>query len=156
RPIGGTMDTPQLGVVLACYEGSRTAAKTRRPTIDDLKSYGDNVCDSVVIRVDANHRVTLYDPHRVRAGAFTAALTWGAFGALTGGGTSGFIVWAIIGAVCGGAFAYVHEHLLTEAQLARIGTRLPAGTSALLTFVETADLPHTLEASTRHHATIAS
>src|SRR5262245_13309869 len=150
------MSAKRLGVVLACFKGANTAARTRRRIVGDLKSNGDVVCDSVVVRVDTRHHLTVYDPHRLRAGAFTAALTWGVFGALTGGGATGFIVWGIIGALCGAAFAYVHEHLLTKAQLTRIGTTLPAGTSALLTFIESKDVPHALEMTARRGTSVTS
>jgi hypothetical protein len=150
------MDAKRLGVVLACFEGSRTSAKVRRSIISDLKSIDEVVCDSVVVRVKERQRVTLYDPGRVRAGAMTAALTWAVFGALTGGGGRGFVVWGVIGAACGAAFAYAHEHLLTTAQLERLGTRLPGNTSALLMFVETTDAARLLKTTVDHGATVAS
>ena len=150
------MDTKRLGVVLACFEGSGTSAKARRSIAGDLRSVGDVVCDCVIVRVNPRRRVTLYDPGRVRAGALTAALTWAVFGALTGGGGRGFVVWGVIGAGCGAAFAYVHEHLLTTAQLDRLGTCLPGNTSALLMFVETTDAARVLKTTVDHGATVAS
>jgi hypothetical protein len=129
----------QVGVMLACFDQPKAAARARRPLDTRLRSDGDVVLDSVILKVNAKHKVTVYDPRRVRAGALTATLTWGLFGLVTGGGTQGLIVSAVLGAIVGGAGGYALEHIPTKAQLARIGARLPVRTSALLTFAETSD-----------------
>jgi hypothetical protein len=48
-------------------------------------------------------------------------------------------VWAILGAVCGGLFAYYREHLLTKDELRRLGRRLPGDSSAFVAFVQGGD-----------------
>jgi hypothetical protein len=53
-------------------------------------------------------------------------------------------------------YAYVSEHILTKAELARIGTRLPAQSSALLFFAETIDPSRLLEATTNHAPSVVS
>src|SRR5215470_11394791 len=115
----------QLGVLLACFGTLKAAAAARRPLDEDLRSRGGAILDTVVMKVNAKHRASVYDPRRVVQGTLTAALTWGVFGLLSGGLAS-LAVWAIIGAVCGGLFAYVNEHILTKTQLTRLGGKLPA------------------------------
>ena len=41
----------------------------------------------------------------------------------------------MLGAVCGGLYAYYFEHLLTKDELKRVGGRLPADSSAIVAFV---------------------
>src|SRR5262249_3222995 len=96
-------------------------------------------------------------PRRTRAGALTAALTWGLFGLATGGGVAGLLTWAVIGAVCGGVFAYIHERVLTKDEISRLATRLPIDSSALLTFANANDPTVLLEAAAANQTpTIAS
>ena len=45
----------------------------------------------------------------------------------------------MLGAICGGLYAYYFEHLLTKDELKRIGGRLPADSSAIVAFVRAAD-----------------
>jgi hypothetical protein len=94
--------------------------------------------DQVILRVTCGQKATVYDPHRVAAGTLIAAVTWGVFGLLSGG-VSGLGVWAILGAVCGGLFAYYREHLLTKDELRRLGRRLPGDSSAFVAFVQGGD-----------------
>jgi uncharacterized membrane protein len=56
-------------------------------------------------------------------------------------------LWAIIGAVCGGLFAYYTEHLLSKDELARIGNHLPGDSSALAAFVQAGDARRVLAAA---------
>ena len=79
-------------------------------------------------------------------GTLTATLTWGLFG-LVAGGLKSLAIWAILGAVCGGLWAYYTEHLLRKDELTRIGARLPASSSALVTFAETRDPRSLLKAA---------
>ena len=145
----------QLGVLLLCFDKLKAAAAARRRLDEDLRSRGGTVLDTVVMKVNAKHRASVYDPRRVVQGTLAAALTWGVFGLLSGGLKS-LAAWAIIGAVCGGLFAYVNEHILTKTQLARLGARLPAGTSALLTFAVTSDPGGMLEAAAASTPAVAS
>ena len=65
---------------------------------------------------------------RVVAGTVTPAVTWGLFGLLASGGWSGLLIWAVVGAVCGGLYALLHRAPGHEerAQTARdaLGARL--------------------------------
>jgi hypothetical protein len=150
------MSDRQIGVLLVCFDGLTSAAKARRPLDQRLRSNGDIILDSVVLRVNAKHRAAVYDPRRVVAGALTAALTWGLFAVITGGGARGLVIWAVLGAAYGGWYAYVHEHVLRKGQLARIGTRLSARSSALLTFTETSDPRRLLQACAGAAPSVAS
>ena len=147
----------QHAILLACFDGIKSAADARGPLETQLQSSGDIVLDTVVFKTDANHKPSVYDPRRVRAGTLTPAVTWGLFGLVTGtAGIASLVFWAVIGAVCGGLFAYFSEHALTKNQLTRIGARLPAQSSALLTFVETSDPRSLLEATAAHALSVAS
>ena len=74
-----------LGVLLLCFGKLKAAAAARRPLDEDLRSRGGTVLDTVVMKVSAKHRASVYDPRRVVQGTLTAALTWGVFGLLSGG-----------------------------------------------------------------------
>ena len=87
-----------------------------------IAASGATVLELVVLRDSSRGKVQVHDPRRVRQGTLTSALTWGVFGWLAGGGWSGLAIWAVIGAVCGGLYAYYTEHVLTKGQLARIAT----------------------------------
>jgi hypothetical protein len=61
----------------------------------------------------------------------TPALTWGAFGLVLGSaGLASAVIWSMIGAVCGGLYSYYAVRHATKTELARIGGRLPAQSSA--------------------------
>jgi hypothetical protein len=85
----------------------------------------------------------------------TATITWGLFG-LVAGGLKSLAIWAVLGAICGGLWAYYTEHLLRKGELARIGTRLPANSSALVIFAESSDPRSLLKATAAHAAATAS
>jgi uncharacterized membrane protein len=156
-PAGTAENAPgtQMCLLLACFRGARTAARARRKLDKQISNAGDTVLDEVVLRVDARHATRVYDPRRVAAGTLTSALTWGVFGLLTGGVASGG-VWAIIGAVCGGLFAYYSGHLLTKDELKRIGKRLPGNSSAVAAFVRTENASRVLTSAARSEPTEAS
>jgi hypothetical protein len=137
-------------VLLVCFDGLKAAARARRPLGTQLRSNGDVILDTLVLQVNAKYKASVYDPRRVLAGTLTAMLTWGLFGLVTGGVQS-LVISAVLGAVCGGLYAYLAEHVLTKAELTRIGTRLPAQSSVLLLFAETSD-PRSLLAATASHA----
>ena len=90
-----------LCVILLSFDGAKRAAQIRRSLGKHLEQQGSAIVDAAIIRVDAEGKVRVYDPQRTVAGLLTAALTWGLFGLLYGG-SGGLIVWAVIGAVCGG------------------------------------------------------
>ena len=151
----GAKRSGALGVLLGCFAGTKAAGKARRGLDAELKSQGDALLDTVVLQVNAKHKASVYDPRRVVQGTLTAALTWGLFG-LVAGGLKSLAIWAIIGAVCGGLFAYYTEHLLRKDELARIGARLPASSSALLTFAEIRAPRSLLKAAAAHGPATAS
>jgi uncharacterized membrane protein len=144
-------------ILLLCFDGTKAAADARQPLEAALQANGDTILDTVILKTDEKHKSSVYDPRRVVAGTLTAAVTWGIFGLLTGSnGWSSLVIWAIIGAVSGGLFAYFSQHILTKDQLARIGERLPANTSALLTFTETGDPRQLLETAAAYVPSVAS
>ena len=145
----------QLGVLLVCFDKLKGAAKARHPLEEKLRSGGAALLDIVVLQVNAKHKASVYDPRRVVQGTLTAALTWGVFG-LVAGGLKSAAIWAILGAVCGGLWAYYTEHLLRKDELARIGARLPANSSALVTFAVTRDPRSLLKATAAHAPATAS
>lgn len=146
---------PQVCLVLVCFRGVRRAARARRRLAEQITSAGDSVLDEVVLEISHRRKTRVYDPHRVIAGTATSALTWGVFGLLTGGVASGGL-WAIIGAGCGGLFAYYYEHLLTKDELKRIGKRLPADSSAVAAFVQAQDARRVLTSAAKSEPAEAS
>jgi hypothetical protein len=146
----------KLGILLACFGNDKAAAKARGPIEANVTSGGGHVLDSVVLKLDAKHKVSVYDPRRVAAGILIPAVTWGVFGWLASGGVRGALIWGVIGAICGGLFAYFTEHLLTRQELAHLGTQLTAPSSALIVFAETADPAAILAVAGAQHAPVAS
>jgi len=144
-----------LGVLLECFGATKSAGKARRGLDAQLKAQGDALLDTVVLQVNAKHKVSLHDPRRVVQGTLTATLTWGLFG-LVAGGLKSLAIWAILGAICGGLWAYYTEHLLRKGEVARIGARLPANSSALVTFAEIRDPRSLLKATAAHAPATAS
>ena len=98
----------------------------------------------------------IQDPRRSLAGTLTPAVTWGLFGLLASGGWSGLVIWAVVGAVCGGLYAYYTEHLATKNELKRIGTQLPHDSSALALYVHGADAKELLDDVAPEHPRLAS
>jgi hypothetical protein len=111
----------QLAMLLACFDGHKSAARSRKAIDAALRSRGDNLLDTVISEVNAKHAAPVYDPGRVAAGALVPALTWGIFGAPTGGGLAGAVASGLLGALLGGLWGYIGEHVWTKAQLARMG-----------------------------------
>ncbi len=145
----------QLAVLLACFADAKAAGKAREPLDAKLRSAGDVMLDTTVVEVNAKHKASVHDPRRVVMGTLTAGLTWGLFGLVTGGWLS-LVIWAVLGALCGGAYAYYGEHLETKAELAHLGGRLSAPSSALLMFAETNDARRLLSATADHTPSVAS
>jgi len=151
------MSAREVAVVLVCFAGKKDASKARKPFEEKVRSNGDGVLQTTILQVNAKHKATVHDPRRVLAGTLTAALTWGLFGLVAGTNkVESAIVWAILGAICGGAYAYTTEHLLTKSELARIGHRLAANSSALLTYAETRDPEKLLATAGAHGPSAAS
>ena len=151
---GRAAGSSPLCVVLAAFPGRRGASRARRELDKEFRSAGAKILDEVVLAVDAKHNARVHDPHRVIAGSLTSALTWGLFG-LAASGEDGLVVWAVLGAVCGGGYAYVSEHLLSKSELHRIGGQLDADSSVLVAYLESASEQTAVEGAAKH-ATTAS
>ena len=142
------MNDKQLAMSLTCFPGAKAAGAARRALATRLKNQGDEVLQTTVLQVKANHHASVHDSQRILRGTLTSALTWGAFGLVAGTNkVESAVIWAVLGAICGGLFAYTSEHLLTKDELARLGQRLAAPSSALLTYARTDDAKRLLEAS---------
>ena len=122
------------------------AAHVRSELGEDLRSSGADLLGEAVLKVDGKGKAQVYDPHRTLAGTLTPALTWGLFGLLAGG-WKGLVIWAVVGALCGGLWAYYTEHIATKSELTRIGAQLGPDASALLIFAEAADAERLLSAT---------
>ena len=148
---------PQLSVLLACFAGADSAAKIRRPLSELLKQQGDTILDEGIFRVDGNGKGRVYDPRRATAGALTAALTWGIFGLVAGGGSwTSLVIWAVLGAVCGGLFTYYSVHTLPKAQLGRLAEGMHPDSSAIALFTKGTDAEEVLSSVASHEPTTAT
>lgn len=161
EPIGVHASLPlgskdaRLCMLLTCFDGSNTASKARNSLDKEIKAGGSVILDEVVLRVDRKRKVQVYDPRKIVAGALTPALTWGVFGLLSSG-LRGLTIWAVIGGVCGGLYAYFTEHVLSKGELKRIGQALPADSSAIASFVQTTDAQRLLAATSPYNPDPAS
>jgi hypothetical protein len=127
----------EICFLLACFEGAKNAAKMRRPFSKNLDQGGIPVLEEFIFKVGGKRKVRVYDPHRTIAAALTPALTWGLFGLLAGAaGWISFVIWAVIGAICGGIYGYLSLNSLTGTQLGRIGGALRPDSSAFAAFTK--------------------
>jgi hypothetical protein len=151
------MSSRPVAVALVCFGGKGSAAKALKPFEERLRSNGDTVLQTTILKVDAKHKASVHDPQRVLRGTLTAALTWGLFGVVAGTDkVESAIVWAVLGALCGGVYAYTTEHLLSKSELARIGRRLAPDSSAFLSYVETTDAGRLLTTAGAYAPSMAS
>jgi hypothetical protein len=150
-----TASRRQLGILLACFGDRRAAGKVRHQLEEKLRTGGDVVLDTTELQVNAKHKASVHDLSRFWRGTAVVTLTWGLFG-LAANGWEGLLIWAVVGAVCGAGFTYYSVHHVTKAELASIGTHLPANSSALMTFAETSDPRGLLAASAGHGPSAAS
>lgn len=127
-------EAPQLEVLLACFEGRKRAAEVHHRLSEQIKADGAEILDEAVFAVTPKGKARVYDPRRVLAGTLTPALTWGVFALLGGGNGWSLLIWAVVGAVCGGLYAYYAEHLASKDELARLGKQLPPDSSAILAY----------------------
>ena len=140
--------SPRLCVLLVCFAGAKRASHARSEPARGVRTSGGTVLDEVVLKVSGKGRASIYDPRRTMAGTLTPALTWGLFGLVASGGSwKSVVIWAVVGALCGGLYAYVTEHLLSKSELERIGERLGPDTSALAIWAEAADAQRLLSAT---------
>lgn len=127
-------EAPQLEVLLACFEGHKRAAKVHHPFSEQIKAAGAEILAQAVFAVTPKGKARVYDPRRVVAGTLTGVLVWGGFTLLGGGSGWSVLIWTVLGAVCGGLYAYYSEHLASKDQLARLGKQLPPDSSAILAY----------------------
>ena len=151
------MNGRDVAVALLCFEGKKSASTHQSALEERLRSAGDKVLQTTVLQVDGKHKASVHDPRRVIVGALTAALTWGLFGLVAGTNKlESTVVWAALGAICGGIYAYTTEHVLTKSQLARIGSRLAPDSSALVVYLETRDAKRLLSTAGEYMPSTAS
>jgi len=145
--MNGGQQPARLCVLLVCFAGAKRASRVTSELAKGVRSGGGTLLDEVILRVNRKGKAMVHDPRRTRAGVLTSALTWGLFGlAASGGSWIRFTLWALIGALCGGLYAYFTEHLLSKSQLKRIGERMGPDTSALAIWAEAADAERLLSA----------
>ena len=151
------MNAREVAVVLLCFNGKKAASTHQSPLQEALRSAGDTVLQTTILQVNDKQKASVHDPRRVIAGTLTAALTWGLFGLVAGTNKlESTIIWAAIGAICGGLYAYATEHVLTKSELRRISRSLTSNSSALVMYAETADPAKVLAAAAPYTPTAAS
>ena len=106
----------RLCVLLVCFAGAKRASHVRSELGKGLRSSGADLLDEAVLKVNGKGKAQVYDPRRTLAGTLTPALTWGLFGLLAGG-WKGLVIWAVVGALCGGLWAYYTEHIASKSEL---------------------------------------
>jgi uncharacterized membrane protein len=152
----GAAGDGQLGLLLACFDGRKTAGKARRSLESKLRAQGDELLDTVVLEVDEKHKATVHDPRRILWGTVSAALVWGLCGVAGADGVWSVLFWGAVGAVGGVLILYYSLHHSTKSELASIGSGLPAQSSALVVWVATKNPRRLLEAAAVHRPTAAS
>lgn len=134
------LSSRQVAVALLCFSGKKAASTHQDAFEGGLRSAGDHVLQTTVLQVTDKQKASVHDTRRVLVGTLTAALTWGLFGLVAGTNkVESTVIWAVIGAICGGLYAYTTEHVLSKSELGRIGHSLAPNSSALLMYVETSD-----------------
>ena len=154
-PAAGQPRGAGVSVLLACFAETKRAGKIRRHLNEQIAQGDDAILDEVVVKINAKHKAQVHDPRRTLVGTLTPVLTWGIFGLLAGGLKSG-VVWAVVGGICGGLYAYYFEHLATKDELKRIGSRLPAESSAILAYLRAADSQRILSSAASFEPAAAS
>jgi hypothetical protein len=152
----GAASDGQLGLLLACFDGRKTAGKARRSLEGQLRAQGDELLDTVVLEVDEKHKATVHDPRRILWGTVSAALVWGLCGVAGADGVWSVLFWGAVGAIGGVLILYYSLHHLTKSELASIGSGLPAQSSALVVSAATKDPRRLLEAAAVQRPTAAS
>jgi uncharacterized membrane protein len=151
------MSAREVAVMLVCFDTEKGASTHQDPLQERLRSAGDAVLQTTILQVNDKQKASVHDPRRVAVGTLTAALTWGLFGLVAGTNKlESTVIWAVIGAICGGVYAYASEHVLTKSELVRIGQRLVPNSSALVVYAETSDPVRLLAAAARYTPSAAS
>lgn len=147
----------EVAVALLCFGGKKDAPKHRSALERGLRSVGDTVLQTTILEVNGKQKASVHDPHRVVAGTLTAALTWGLFGLVAGANkVESTVIWAVVGAICGGLYAYTTEHVLAKSELRRIGRSLAPNSSALVIYAETGDPARLLASAAQYTPSAAS
>ena len=152
----GAASDGQLGLLLACFDGRKTAGKARRSLEGQLRAQGDEPLDTVVLEVDEKHKASVHDPRRILWGTVTAALVWGVCGMAGADGVWSVLFWGAVAAIGGVLILYYTLHHSTKSELAAIGSGLPAQSSALVVWLATKDPGRLLEAVAVQRPTAAS
>jgi hypothetical protein len=151
------MSGKSVALLLACFSGPREARKARHGIESGIGDAGGTVLETTILRVGKKQKASVWDPRRDLLGVLAPAITWGLFGLVAGTNKLlSLVVWAVLGAICGALYAYLAEHILTKAELTRIGRGLPADSSALATFADTNDPESLVRAASTHGSAIAS
>ena len=152
----GAPSERQLGLLLACFHGRKTAGKARHDLSDALQAQGDELLDTNVLQVNEKHKANTHDPRKVLRETVAAGLVWGACGLAGADGLWSVLFWGAVGAVGGALFMYYSVHHLTKSELARLGSALPADSSALAIWVGTKDARRLLETGAIRKPSVAS
>jgi hypothetical protein len=152
----GDASDGQLGLLLACFDGRKTAGKARGSLEGQLQAQGDELLDTVVLEVDEKHKASVHDPRRILWGTVSAALVWGLCGVAGADGVWSVLFWGAVGAIGGVLILYYSLHHLTKSELASIGSGLPAQSSALVVSAATKHPRRLLEAPAVQTTTAAS
>ena len=128
--------SPSLGILLVSFDEPKKAQQVKQTLVKEIKQDGDLILDEMVMRIDEKRKVHVYEMGKAARGAAIVAVTWGAFGLLYGG-LRGLVIWAVIGAICGGMYMYYVAHSLSDAELKNIARRMPPNSSVLLAFLKT-------------------
>ena len=59
------MSDRRVAVALVCFDGKKAAAKARKPLEAKLRSNGDVVLQTAVLRVNAKHKAAVHDVQRM-------------------------------------------------------------------------------------------
>ena len=152
----GAPSDGQLGLLLACFRGRKTAGKARRTVETQVQAQGAELLDTVVLEIDGKHKATTHDPRNVLRTTVTVALVWGACGLLGANGLWSVLFWGAVGAVGALLFMYYSIHHLTKSELARIGSAFPPDSSALVIWAGTKDARRLLETVASRKPSVAS
>jgi hypothetical protein len=146
-PDVGASSERQLALLFACFDGRKTAGKARRSMESQLEAQGDVRLNTSVLEVDAKHKASIHDPHKVLLGTVTVAIVWGLCGLTGVEGVWSVIFWGAVGAIGGVAFLYYYMHHQTKSELGRLGSALPGQSSVLAIWAETKDAARLLQAA---------
>jgi uncharacterized membrane protein len=141
--------SPSFGILLVCFDEPKKAQQVKEALEKEIRQGGDLILDEMVMRVDEKRKVQVHEMGKAARGAAIVALTWGVFGLLSGG-LRGLVIWAVLGAVCGGIYFYYVAHTLSDAELKNIARRMPPNSSVLLAFLKTSHAQQIIDSVSRY------